>query len=323
MEQYTPEKSQKELYPKTLRIEEKDFLLVRVRDYDQGAIYQSGEVYARVAPQAVLQKEYETHQFFEEKGFPMPKLLSGGIVGENAYYLEEDIGRETFHDKFEQETRETGKITEETFQDFLSLVKKFVGVQEKSVSSTRGVDEGFFRNVMVHEVIGERSELQLTLAAMMLKTEKVLGVLPQVPTHGDFNPCNILPKGVIDFAYHFEAPLGYDWTALLMNTYYFSPEDTSPTEINRTYQYTEDQWEKLVAIGDQAYKDAGITKTFRETLPILALMRMTWSAAHMEHRPQLQAWRFAKLQRALEVYLQNPDALSEEEGQEILAILKG
>ena len=54
---------------------------------------------------------------------------------------------------------------------------------------------------------------------------------------------------VIDFSYHFEAPLGYDLSALLMNTYYFWSQDTSPTEMNRVYESAEYEWEKLLEIG--------------------------------------------------------------------------
>jgi aminoglycoside/choline kinase family phosphotransferase len=309
--------SEQEIYPSLLELNNTEFSLQRIRDYGQGAIYKNDSVYARVASPDVLKKEYETHLFFNKLGFPIPKLLGNGSVGNLDFYLEENIGIDSFHDSFKLDVAEQGVIKDEIFEEFISIVRQFSEAQVQATTNEGiSLDSSFFENAYFNEVAKESEDFAKVKEEVERKLLEHIGSLPQAPTHGDFNPYNVLPKGVIDFAYHFQGPIGYDWAALIMNTHYFSDAEKIKTEMNRVYTYTNTQLESLLTLFDDLYKKMGIEISFREALPYLALVRMVWSAAHMQHRPALQQWRFEKLQKA------NQQLLLSESGEEMLKTLK-
>jgi hypothetical protein len=298
---------QKETFPEELDLEGRKFFLTRVRAYDQGVIYKSQEnTFLRVGSPAAIGPEQETHEYFEARGFPMPTLLRAGFYQDQQYYEETSIGDQVLNAVFAEDFAATGKISQENFDKFFTVAKEFTEAQAKYAEGSSTLPREFFTMAQFPGIKEEQPDLQDLLAVAEQKIAAKLERLPLVPTHGDFNSANILEGGVIDFSYHTFAPVGYDLTCSLVNTYNF-PKGVKPDfEIVRKSEYTEDQWQQVIRLGNDIYKKLDIEQDFEEVLMSFAVARMVWSAARMEHVPKLQQWRFEKLQRVLKAY--NRDA---------------
>jgi hypothetical protein len=296
-------KKDQEKFTETLEIEGRVFSLVKIRDYNQGAIYQSEDgVFLRIGEESVIGAEQVTHEYFESKGFPLPELLEQGNQQGLKYYTETSVGKNTLSVSFGEDFTKTGKVSDENFGKLLSIAEEFVIAQVENVTEKNPAAADFFDMTQFLMVREECPELGTLLNIATQKIQATLAGIPLVPTHGDFNPANIFEEGVIDFSYHSFAPAGYDLACLLVNTYYF-PKGVKPDfEMVRKSEYTSEQWQHIFDLGNKMYAKLNIHRSFEETFTAFAVARMVWGAARMGHTPKVQAWRFQKLKDLLECY---------------------
>jgi hypothetical protein len=296
----TFEKPSEKEWPEEIHLHDTNFSFFKTRAFDQGVLYKSENSYLRLGEAQTLQHELDCHKGFEELGFPVSKILDEGDHGESRYYIEEDIGAEPFHEIFHSETKEKGEISQETFENFLRVIKQCTEAQSKHASLPSEEDvEGYFKTWFFDDVADEVPHLRESFQAAKSKAVQILESFPAVLSHNDFNAYNILPGGIIDFAYGQKMPLGYDWTSLMMHPGFFPNEEGF--ESRRKYEFSEEQKEVLRTVFSDALEEKGFK--YEDILPTLLLGRMVWSAAHMGKAPKLQEWRFEKLEAMLKDYL--------------------
>lgn len=301
------EKSLQEEWPQKIHLHNTNFSFFKTRDFGQGVLYKSENSYLRLGDAEKIGHELACHKDFEQMGFPMAKILHEGTYQESEYYVEESVGGKTFHEVFQAETEEKGEITSETFSEFFEVVKKYVEAQSSYASLPSELDiEKYFRTWFFDDICEESPHLKEYLMNAKEKAKNILESFPTVLSHNDFNAYNILPDGIIDFAYGQKMPLGYDWTSVLMHTEFFPEEDG--LEQKRKYNFTDEQKMSMGTLFSTALQEKNLD--YKAIFPTLVLGRMAWAAAHMEKYPKMQHWRFEMLERMLQEYLTESDEKS-------------
>jgi aminoglycoside phosphotransferase (APT) family kinase protein len=120
-----------------------------------------------------------------------------------------------------------------------------------------------------------------------------LQTYPSVVTHGDLNPSNMYPQGVIDLEDSFEGPLGFDVVSVLMTQEWF-PDGAY--EFVSKYRMSEAQKFQCIAQCDALYARAGfppLSHAYRD----LSFCRAVWLCAGMNEWPNIQKWRFEKFKK--------------------------
>ena len=128
--------------------------------------------------------------------------------------------------------------------------------------------------------------------------------MPTVITHGDFNPYNLLEKGIIDFGNNFEGIAGYDTVSNIFQTYFF-PNDIG-FESQRRYEFTSGQVDRYLDSMNIIFIEYGLPRV-SIFLSEFILSRAVWSAVRMQQAPRLQAWRYQNLETLLNGYLAGED----------------
>lgn len=287
-------------FPAEITINNEIFSFARIRDYGQGVLYKNDQSYLRLGEERDIREELSRHREFEKRGFPVAKILNVGVYKNFHFYQEESIGDVPFHVIFQKENAEIKKISPETFAQFLRIVAQYVAVQrESSEPSTEDVIESYFANWFFGVVAEEAPHLQALLADAKKKARGILKKVPATFSHNDFNAYNILPEGVIDFAYSSKMPLGYDWSSALRHQEFFPV--SMEFESYQKYTFSQDQQRMLIELFQNAASKNNLD--FASLLPTLYLGRLVWSAAHMQKYPKIRDWRFKKLEKELLEYL--------------------
>ena len=273
----------------TVVIEGQTFSLVRVQRGGDTAVYRGDGVYLRLGNPVKIKESLARHQQMLRSGFPVAEVKSEGEFGDQYYFIEDSLGDQRFGGEiFNQEVVGSGQISDETFARFLEITKRYAEAQIATTTNEKNIPEfaeGIHLGVMCDELPGLADALQ---ARFKQATDR-LADFPFAFTHGDFNPHNLYPNGVIDFEDSFQGPIGYDIVTNL-----FHPENFavgSEYEYVSGYQFTEDQKQLYRDTFDSLYVEhnlPAISKVWED----LAFCRALWSASNMQAWPHLQRFRY-------------------------------
>jgi hypothetical protein len=282
--------------PQTILIEGETF--EHVTEQRGGArVYRSGEKYLRIGSPEVIDADIATHRRMVRSGYPVAPLISNGTYEGEAYFVEQSLGDKTFRVLFEEAIREHGAISEELFAEFMRITERYLKAQIKTTVPNDPSD--FARGIHLDILREELPQYTISLKDKFERILQKVSGFPFVLSHGDYNPANIYPLGVIDLEDSFSAPLGFDVVSGLSTNEWFP--DSPEFEFYAHYRFTDLQKETYLAMCDSISRSAGyppISAYYAD----FAFCRAMWSTVRMQEFPKLQAWRYDKF---IKTYLYN------------------
>lgn len=261
------------------------------------ALYKSIDAYMRVGPQERIAREVETHRAMEAARFPVAKILAAGSFPSADYFVEEALGDKTFRILFEEDIAQEGSISSSNFKAFLHVVERYLTAQARATLPSDSV--AFAKGVHLEIITEELAQYSISLPDKFNRVSQKLDDFPYVLSHGDFNPSNMFPKGVIDFEDSFSAPFGFDAVSAVSTVEWFP--DTDEFEYYAHYRFTDAQKEAYLAMCDAISQSAGHPR-ISSYYDDFAFCRAIWSTVRMHQWPKLQAWRYDKF---IKTYLYN------------------
>ncbi len=198
----------------TYQIGDDVYEVVKPKRLRDGQVLKSGDKYARLGPKSfVLEEQIHTTNLFE-RGFPAPKVIESGPYGEDEwYFIEQSLGDQTFHDMFKTETQENGKVSDSTFQDYLSVMSKYLDAQVSAKNHSNIKPAEFINALLFEDVLPNYCYFGFDAEPYQAAINKVTKRLDGVPTgimQYDLNPYNVLKGGIIDFELVGYGPIAYD-----------------------------------------------------------------------------------------------------------------
>lgn len=252
------------------------------------AVYKSADSFLRIGDAQKINASLELHKRMEHFGFPVAPLLAEGIVGGQQYYIETSLGEKHLGELFAEDMKGVNEISEATFRDFLDISEKFARAQLNTKINWRDY-EGFSKGIHLDSMCEELPEYAESMNERFSQVKQKTASLPFVLTHGDFNPNNLYPDGVIDFEDSFYAPYGYDQISAITHINYF-PDD-SGFEHTAGYRFTEAQRRVFLERMDTIWKEAGLP-ALSEFEQDFEYCRALWLAAKIPQTPKLQGFRY-------------------------------
>ncbi|MCE9541697.1 aminoglycoside phosphotransferase family protein [Candidatus Kaiserbacteria bacterium] len=271
-----------------LTVEGTDFTLVTKQRSGQ-RVYRGKDSYLRIGDAAAVSRELTTHQKMEALGFPVASILSVGSFGTESYFIEQSLGEKRFRDLFESDFSTLGSVSDAHFSDFLCVSERYLTAQSKALVTPD--PENFAKGIHLDIL---REELPQYITSLRDKFERVLQKIsgfPYVLTHGDFNPSNMYPLGVIDFEDSFSAPFGFDAICALSTVEWFP--DPGDFEYVAKYRFTPSQKLEYLAMCDAVCARAGFPAV-SQYYGDFAFCRAVWSTVRMQAWPKLQTWRYER-----------------------------
>lgn len=281
---------------KTIAVDGRTFELLR--EQRSGiALYKSADAYMRVGPAERIARELETHRAMEAARFPIAKILGEGALDGRSYFVEEALGAKTFRTLFEEDIAREGAMSKKNFDAFLHITEQYLTAQARA---TLPADSAAFgRGVHLDILRTELSGYTISLPDKFHRVLQKLADFPYVLSHGDFNPSNMFPDGVIDFEDSFPAPFGFDAVSAVSTVEWFP--DSEEFEYYAHYRFTDAQKEAYLAMCDAVSLSVGHPK-ISAFYDDFAFCRAIWSTVRMHEWPKLQAWRYNKF---IKTYLYN------------------
>lgn len=277
-----------------MRLKDEVYTLVK-KQRGGSRVYTNGTTYLRIGTSELVEKHLTAHKALAESGFPIPKLLEEGTVGEEFYYLEESLGKKRFTDLFAEDFAETGKVSDEDFDSFTHMSESLFRAQAEHPLATRNEElfaKGVHLEIMKEELPDEAGAIEERFTRALRACDGV----PYVVSHGDFNASNMYPRGVIDFEDVFEAPLGYDMASALMTLDWFP--DGPSFEFSAKYRFSQAQKERFITRFDTLFAERNLP-SFSPLYEHFSFCRGLWLAARMHQWPHIQAFRYDMIREKL------------------------
>jgi len=185
---------------------------------------------------------------------------------------------------FAKDTERSGAISTKSFDAFVEIARQFAKAQLATASETKDFD-AFSKGIHFDPLCEELPEYAPLLRKRFEEAKSRMSAMPFVLTHGDFNPNNLYPTGVIDLEDSFYGPYGYDIIGALSHIDSFP--DSSEYEYFAKYRFTQKYLDSL---------DAVCTEAGRPKLTPLKedfeFCRAVWLAVEIPHTPKLQRFRY-------------------------------
>jgi len=267
--------------------------LVDVQRRDRAAIYKGNQRFLRIGEEAAISADIVRHREMERQGFPVARLLEEGVEGNRRYFIEESLGDTYFSELFVEGSAQTKVVDEKVFRDFLDVVQRFGDAQLKTAQESEGFPElasGIHLEWLCEEFPEDAEKLQKVFE----KVKSRLSEYPSVISHGDFNPHNLYPKGVIDLEDSFRGPLGYDLVSALVHIDYFP--DTPADGYFARYRFSEAQRKEYLDRIDALAENAGLPK-FSDHASDFEFCRAVWLLVRLQKHPNLQKFRYDLLKQ--------------------------
>lgn len=257
--------------------------------------------YLRTATPAEIAGEVNLTRDLYTRGFPVPEVITSGELENGiAYYTEKSIGSRVFGEIFTTDTKNSGIVSEESFDSLVQTIKRYCEAQfnqknfvpqDKNTLSSMVV----FAEVMEHHP--PSLEMQGLFTEAYEKISQKIMSLPWGYVQSDLNAFNILPNGIIDFELVGFGPIGYD---VITNVYFgrMWPK-------NRTaYILTDDQISRYVSEVDQIAqkKNLPIISSYLDEFLVLKAIWATGKAKGSDSADFLQ-WRVKVRDWCIKEYL--------------------
>lgn len=284
---------------KKITINGRVFEHIKTREYLPVSVFKSNSLFLRTGSEEILKKEIRFHRNLLKFDFPVPEILEEGKINGDHYYIETSLGERLFGDIFAKDFKKNGGVSEKNFLMFLDLAKKFA----KAQIAAKKLDEDekdFYSGIHVDFVLEELPGLKDDILNAFGMIKERSRSLPYVLTHGDFNPYNILEKGVIDFGSIFYAPAGFDLVTAIYNAYSFPR--AGDYEMKREFEFSTRQIEVYFNSIDEIYAKSGLPP-LTKFIDDFILCRLIWATARMGETPNIQKWRYERFEEMLKNYL--------------------
>lgn len=271
-----------------IQINDKIFDLVVVQRGGITAVYKSGDEVLRIGDREKIAKDLALHKKMEALGFPVATLIGEGESAGLSYFIEASLGDRHLGNRFAEDVRETGTIGDATFQSLLGIVDRFGRAQLKSIVPAKDFEE-FSRGIHLDILCQELPHYSEAIGSRFRQCIDRFAPFPFVITHGDFNPNNLYPEGVIDFEDSFYGPFGFDLVTALVHISYFP--DSPEYEYVARYRFTPAQSREYLESIDSIATDAHLPR-LSEVKEDFEFCRASWSLVQMHQWPRLQQFRY-------------------------------
>lgn len=279
--------------PEALTIEGQTFTRVpRARADSDGEVrvYRGRGTFMRTGEKDVIDRYVAVHQKMASAGYPVAQVLSTGEHEGIGYYIEASLGDSSFAELFRDDFGRRGTISSERFQQFLQTARTYLVAQTKAQREPIDV-ESFASMIHLDLILREMPEHAAAIQKRFDGAMRMLSV-PYVLSHGDFNPANMYPTGVIDIENTINAPIGYDAVTAIESAEWFVQNDES--KIFSHYAFTPEQKNEYMRMCEDIYKDI---MPIRHLWKEFAFCRAIWMTVRMHKWPQTQAYRYEKFVR--------------------------
>lgn len=271
-----------------LNINGEIFEFVKTQRAGRSAIYKSTNAYLRIGDPEKIKTDLNFHKQMEAANFPVAKVISEGKQDGRAYFIESSLGDRSFGKIFADDIEKMGSITQESFNQFLSVMEKFAYAQLRTRSNEGNYVE-FADGIHIDELCAELPERASEIIAQFENVKKKLAPIPFVITHGDFNANNIYSTGVIDLEDSFRAPYGYDLVGAITHIDYFP--DATDFEYFAKYRFSEDQKHQYFEVIDLISSKANLPPLSSFLLEF-EFSKAVWLLIRMHNSPKLQKFRY-------------------------------
>lgn len=274
--------------PERIRLGESEYDFVITQRDGRSAVYKSEDSYMRIGESKKIHADLAFHKGMEDAGFPVAKLLTEGEQDGQAYFIESSLGDRHLGKVFAEDVEANGSISESSFEQLVTVAELFAHAQLSTESERKDYD-GFSKGILLDSLCDELPEHATKLQDRFNQVRERTVELPFVITHGDFNPNNLYPAGVIDLEDSFNAPYGYDLVSAITHINYFP--DSRDYEFFAKYRFTSAQKQQFFERMDAISIKAGLPplSQFEEDFEFC---RSVWLAARMFHLPKLQKFRY-------------------------------
>lgn len=279
-------------FTKEIEINSDIFTLVKIQREGVSAIYRSsdGKRILRIGDTEKITKDLNNHKTLSLKNYSVAKILKEGQNGDLKYYLEESLGDHLFGEIFKKEYLENGEVSNESFNLLIDESKKLLQAQINDSSMEQNW-ESLFLGVHVDWIVEELPEYGDKILEKFESCKERLRKLPFVFSHGDYNPYNVFPNGIIDFEDGFFAPIVFDVFSLIVYAKHFPTKERIQLEINGAYEYSEAQKKSYIEEMDKILGLNGLPRS--ETfLGDIFFLKEIWLTLRMHKWPEMQKYRY-------------------------------
>ncbi len=274
--------------PEKMRLDGREFEFVTGQRDGLSAIYRSADSYLRIGSPEKIRRDLELHRRMEGSGFPVAALLAQGEKDGEVYFIESSLGDTHFGNLFAEDISKIGALREDLFEQFISIAEKFAQAQLTTRIEKKHYEE-FSKGIWLDRLCEELPEYADRLRTIFKRVQEHTQELPFVLTHGDFNPNNLYPAGVIDLEDSFYAPYGYDLVSAVAHIDSFP--SSKEYEYSAKYRFTPLQLEQYMQRMNSISKDIGLAP-LSEFADDFEFCRAVWLAADIPSTPKLQKFRY-------------------------------
>lgn len=273
-----------------IEIQGKTFEFVKVQRDGNSAIYKSNDSYLRIGESHKIHSDLALHKRMESAGFPVARLIAEGELDGKVYFIESSVGEKTLSATFAEEAETTGVISEGSFNQFLNITDQFARAQLHTQTSERDF-EGFADGIHLDILCQELPDYAEKIQARFKKLQERTSELPFVISHGDYNPHNLYPGGVIDLEDSYHAPFGHDLIGGIVSIDYFP--DSKEFEYFAKYRFSEEQKKKYLNLLDEICNEQGLPRLSDFQFDF-EFTRAVWLLVRMHKWPKIQKFRYDK-----------------------------
>lgn len=250
-------------------------------------VYRGETAFLRIGAPGVIARDLSYHRRMEAAHMPVPAILREGTHTGEAYFVEASLGEKSFRNAFAREYETTSVVTAAQFGLFLESAKKFFEAQ-LSTRKTAFNRDALATAIRLPSLISELPEYSEQMEKVFKLQCKRLALLPSVVTHGDLNPSNMYPSGVIDLEDSFDGPLGFDAISAIRTQDWFPDGDY---EFTARFRLSDAQRAAYMSEIDALAIRHGAQpiSAFQKELEFC---RAIWLCAGMSAWPKTQEWRF-------------------------------
>lgn len=300
--------------PQTVTLNDELFDVVKAERLMPGMVLKSRshDTYARLgAKQSTLEEQIHTVSLYE-RGFPVARVLESGAYSDTDwYFIEESLGDKPFHVQFTNEWQTDGKVSDETFTRYASIMKQYIDAQCAVTNRTDISAQNFVDTVVPHNHIDANymtcgGNVDRYHNALARATNRLQGA-PMGVLQLDLNPYNILDRGMIDFELTSYGPIGYD--VLLTSLWHRWFTDDTSSKYCTAYMLSDDQLMHIQQLVTDGAKKAGLTDPFTYMQEFL-LLKTAWGFSNYkkiddedESKRAFYEYRAALLTNAVDSYL--------------------
>lgn len=285
---YEPPRRKPGARPVQIQVDGVTYRFVTRQRADTTAIYKSENAFLRIGDASKIRDDLSLHLKMVNLGFPVSKIISSGHLGDEDYFTESSLGENHLGELFAKDVEQHGVIRDGTFEKFVKVASSFARAQLETQTLDTNF-EGFSRGILLDALCEELPDWSARISARFHAASERLSKMPFVLSHGDFNPNNLYPDGVIDLEDSFYGPFGYDLIGSICHIDSFP--DSQEFEFYAKYRFTTKQKEDFLIAMDSICAENNVPEISR-CASDYEFCRAVWLAAKIPHVPKLQSFRY-------------------------------